>query len=404
MANKWPTPEKSIKSKSSPEFIDRMKIVYYLPSLYAPGGLERIITFKANYLAEHNDDYQVYIITSEQVGQKPYFALSSKIKHLDLGVPFDWPFNQSRITKLLNYPLRYRRFKKRFTRLLLELRPDITISTLRRELNFIHSIADGSLKIGEFHVTRHAYGIGSKEYGPSLVGLLKKRWANRFSDNLQKLSKLVLLTQEEAKNWPELTNLCVIPNPIITPTEQQSSCTQKQVIAAGRYAPQKGFDLLIESWAIVSKQHPDWTLRIYGDGALRTTYQQSIHRLGITNNCLLESTVPNIADNYCESSIFVLSSRFEGFGMVITEAMACGVPPVSFACPCGPRDIICDGKDGLLVENGNIQEMAEKISYLIENEEIRKEMGRQAHISSQRFRIENIGKQWETLFNNLLNL
>jgi glycosyltransferase involved in cell wall biosynthesis len=148
-------------------------------------------------------------------------------------------------------------------------------------------------------------------------------------------------------------------------------------------------------------KHPDWILRIYGDG-MREQLQQQIDSLGITASCILEPTVSNIVDKYCESSIFALSSRFEGFGMVIIEAMACGVPPVSFTCPCGPRDIISDGKDGLLVEDGNIEQLAEKISYLIENEDIRKKMGQQARMDVQRFRIENIAEQWKQLFESLI--
>ena len=135
---------------------------------------------------------------------------------------------------------------------------------------------------------------------------------------------------------------------------------------------------------------------------MREQLQQQIDSLGITASCILEPTVSNIVDKYCESSIFALSSRFEGFGMVIIEAMACGVPPVSFTCPCGPRDIISDGKDGLLVEDGNIEQLAEKISYLIENEDIRKKMGKQARMDVQRFRIENIAEQWKQLFESLI--
>lgn len=175
----------------------------------------------------------------------------------------------------------------------------------------------------------------------------------------------------------------------------------KQVIAVGRYVPQKGFDRLIPAWQLVARKHPDWILRIYGDG-MREQLQQQIDSLGITASCILEPTVSNIVDKYCESSIFALSSRFEGFGMVIIEAMACGVPPVSFTCPCGPQDIISDGKDGLLVEDGNIEQLAEKISYLIENEDIRKKMGQQARMDVQRFRIENIAEQWKQLFESLI--
>ena len=193
----------------------------------------------------------------------------------------------------------------------------------------------------------------------------------------------------------------VIYNPLPFFPEQVSDGNRKQVIAAGRYVPQKGFDRLIPAWQLVARKHPDWVLRIYGDG-MRAELQQLIDSLGITSSCILEPTVPNIVEKYCESSVFVLSSRFEGFGMVIIEAMACGVPPVSFTCPCGPRDIIDDGKDGLLVEDGNIEELAEKICYLIENEETRKEMGRQARVDVQRFKIENIAEQWKQLFESLV--
>lgn len=376
-----------------------MKIAYYLPSLEAPGGLERIITFKANYFAEHGDD--VTIITSELEGRKPYFPLSPQVRHIDLGVPFDYPYSQSRAIKILKYPFRYYRFRKRFIRILQELRPDITISTLRRELTFLNEIKDGSIKIGEFHVTRYSYGAEALDNRSSVLQGVKKLWNKRLIRNLSRLKRVVLLTHEEAGFWPELDNLSVIPNPIITPLDRVSDCTEKRVIAAGRYATQKGFDRLIDSWALVARKHPSWSLHIYGDGFLREELQAQIDRLGLTNSCHLEHTVENIADEYCKSSIFVLSSRFEGFGMVITEAMGCGVPPVSFACPCGPRDIIDDGVNGLLVENGNLEEMAEKINYLIENDEIRRKMGGKAWQDARKYKMENIARQWKELFQSI---
>lgn len=392
-----------------------MKIVYYLPSLEAPGGLERVVTFKANYFAEHVAGYDVTIVTSEQRGAKPHFPLSSKVKHLDINVPFDVDrtstkgadgvmqmMGAGRLISVLKYPFRYLRFKKRLTRLLNELRPDITLSTLRRELNFLSSLKDGSAKVGEFHVTRHSYGVGSSDNRFPGGTLLRKRWEKRFVRNLSQLEKLVILTHEEALNWPELDNKVVIANPIVMPIERPSDCQTRQVIAVGRYVPQKGFDLLIESWAIVSARYPSWVLRIYGEGALRGELQRQIERLGLSQTCILEPTVSNIADKYGESSIFVLSSRFEGFGMVITEAMACGVPPVSFACPCGPRDIICHGKDGLLAKPEDIADLAAKIGHLIEYEDVRKKMGEQARKSAERFRMEQIAQQWEALFESLI--
>ena len=125
--------------------------------------------------------------------------------------------------------------------------------------------------------------------------------------------------------------------------------------------------------------------------------------MNLQTTCILEPSVANITDKYMESSIFVLSSRYEGFGMVIIEAMACGVPPVAFTCPCGPKDIIHDYQDGFLVENGNIEQLAEKICYLIEHEEERRQMGKLAKENVQRFKIEYIGRQWENLFQELIN-
>jgi glycosyltransferase involved in cell wall biosynthesis len=194
----------------------------------------------------------------------------------------------------------------------------------------------------------------------------------------------------------------VIYNPLSFFPDSTSNCTSKQVRAVGRYMPQKGFDRLIPAWKQISKKHPDWVLKIYGDG-MRTSLQNQINELQLNSSCFLEPSTPNIVDRYLESSIFVLSSRFEGFGMVITEAMACGVPPVSFACPCGPKDIIKDGEDGLLVENENIEQLTEKICYLIENEDVRKEMGKKARINVERFKVENIAKQWDDLFKDLLS-
>ncbi|MFA6336112.1 MAG: glycosyltransferase family 4 protein, partial [Bacteroidales bacterium] len=225
-------------------------------------------------------------------------------------------------------------------------------------------------------------------------------WMAQLIRNLRRLDKFVVLSYEDKQKWHELANVSVIYNPIARYPEVISDCSSKKVISAGRFENQKGFDMLIKSWSIVSKRYPDWNLEIYGSGD-KSSYNKLVEENNIGNSCMLMEAVQNLNEKFTESSIFAFSSRFEGFGMVITEAMACGLPPVAFACPCGPRDIIEDGVNGLLAEPGNIEDLANKLSLLMEDSEMRKEMGKQARVRSERFSIEIIAVEWDELFHSL---
>ncbi|NDV82678.1 glycosyltransferase family 4 protein [Bacteroides sp. 51] len=377
-----------------------IKIAYCLPSLYIPGGMERVLTIKANHLADVLG-YEVYIILTDEKDKKPYYELSPKINIIHLDVNFNELWNQPLHKKFFIYLRKQREYKKKLTACLMSLRPDIAVSMLRREINFINSIKDGSMKVGEIHINRENFREMDEEGKNPIKRFISKFWMWQLVRQLKKLSSFVVLTREDAAKWTELSNISVIHNPLPFFPDKFSTTENKEVIAVGRYVYQKGFDILIDSWQHVAQRHPSWKLRIYGEGE-REPLQAQIDRLGLTETCILEHAVPNIIDKYCESSIFVLSSRYEGFGMVIVEAMSCGVPPVSFTCPSGPRDIIDDGIDGLLVENGNVEQLAEKISALITDNELRKKMGEQARIDVERFRIENIGKQWDALFRRLI--
>ena len=378
----------------------KTKIAYCIPSLYYPGGMERVLTMKVNYFAK-KFDYDIHIILTDGKDKKPYYELLPLITVHQLDINYDELYDQPLHKRLFGYIGKQRTFKKQLNRCLCRIRPDITISLLRRDINFINKMKDGSPKLGEIHLNKSNYRE-INDHLPALIrAFIQKYWMKQFIYHIRKLERFIVLSHEDAAKWTELDSVSVIHNPLSFFPDYQSDCTQKQVIAVGRYMPQKGFDLLVPAWSIVNERHPDWILRIYGDGK-RDELQQLVNSFGISSTCILEHSISNIVEKYCDSSIFVLSSRYEGFGVVITEAMACGVPPVSLMCPCGPRDIIDDGKDGLLVENGNVKELAEKICYLIENEKVRQEMGRQARIDSERFKIEHIACQWKDLFESVL--
>lgn len=376
-----------------------MKIAYCIPRLDTPGGMERVLSVKANHFAEVLN-YDICIIVTEGKGKRPFFPLSPKIKIINLDIGFDEMYGKSFIGKALVYVRKQLRYKKKLKELLYDLRPDITVSMLRREIVFLPFISDGSIKVGEYHWSRsnihNAFG-GEMNLLKNIVSIY---WMRQLLSALKRLDKFVVLTYEDAKQWPEIKNTIVIPNPLSFSPEATSPCASKEVIAAGRYVPQKGFDLLIDAWKRVAAIHPDWTLRIYGSG-MKKPLQSQIEREGLAASCFLEDPVPDLENKFLQSSIFALSSRFEGFALVLMEAMACGVPAVSFDCPCGPREIIQDGIDGLLVEPEDVLSLASKICYLIENDSIRKEMGRMARKNVQRFKIENIGREWKGLFESL---
>lgn len=379
----------------------QIKIAYCLPSLYISGGMERVLTLKANYFADVLN-YEVYIILTDGKDKKPYFELSPKIHIVHLDVNYDELNGKTLFHRLPKYLIKQKVYKNRLKKCLMSIKPDITVSMLRREINFINSIHDGSKKIGEIHVNKSNFRDFNEEKNTNLLKkLLAKLWMYQLIRELKKLDKFVTLSHEDREKWTEINNTTVIHNPLSFFPDRTSDCTSHQVIGVGRYILQKGFDMLIDAWKIVSEKHPDWILKIYGDGDQKD-YLDQIERLGLKKTCILNSAVPTISDKYIESSIFVLSSRFEGFGMVITEAMACGLPAISFACPCGPKDIINHGKDGFLVQPGNIQELANRIIYTIENQEERVKMGIEARKNSERFRIEKIADQWKALFESLL--
>lgn len=374
-----------------------LKLVYLTPALYMAGGVERVLTLKANYFAEHFG-YDVTIILTEGKGKSPFYPLSDRIKVVNLDIGFEQLWNCSFLKKIFVYLKKQRQYKKALTAELMKLCPDITVSLLRREINFLIGIKDGSKKIGELHVNRLNYRNFEANDTNFIKQLFAKLWMSSLVKQLKRLDRFVVLTEEDMLAWPELQNVSVIPDPLSFVPTAQSSLSVKRVIAVGRYVYQKGFDLLLQAWAKIECKCPDWMLVVYGDGD-RAPYEQMMRNLGIdTSRCLLNGPTTDIQREYVNSSLFVFTSRFEGFGMVLVEAMACGLPVVSFACPCGPKDIVRDGEDGFLVENGNIDELVQQLMKLMVDHRLRTAFARHAQQNAQRFNIEQTALRWKSVF------
>lgn len=306
-----------------------LKIAYITPQLYTADGVARVLTMKANYFAE-NFNYDITIILTEGKDKPLFYQLSDKIHVINLDLNFEEIWHLSFVNKAMIYMKKQHKYKYLLTKELMQLRPDITVTLLRREINFINDIKDGSKKIGEMHILRSHFRNFEKNQTNAFKELFSKYWNYRLIGKLKQLERMIVLTEKDCKAWTELDNVIAIPNPLPFTPKTVSPLTEKRVIAVGRYYQEKGFDLLLESWAKIYKTHPEWRLEIFGDGD-KAMYEEIRDKLGIpVSSCRLNGRTNAIEQEYINSSIFVCSSRFEGFGMVLVEAMACGLGVVSF--------------------------------------------------------------------------
>lgn len=378
-----------------------MKIVYCTDSICYAGGIQRITISKANALSQIEGN-EVWIIVTDNK-QKPVLPIDSKVHIIDLDINYfadDW---KSKWHVLKGIFIKRRLHKKKLAVTLNEIKPDIVISTGTSEKNFLPRISSISSKpafIREIHSNKkyrllHASNIFQKV--AAYIGDFID-----YSIHIKKYDRIIVLTQEDKNtNWKNNNKVEVIPNPLTSPCTSQSSLENKTAIAVGRLVHAKNFSSLIKAWTHVAEKHPDWTLEIWGEGHLRIELENLIAKLNLKKQVFLKGYTYDIQSKMQNASIFVLSSIFEGFGLVIVEAMSCGLPVVSYDCPCGPKDIITEGEDGILVELKNEKQLASNINLLIENKKLRKQMADNAIIKSEIYNIKNITSMWICLFNNL---
>lgn len=374
-----------------------MKILYNIAGTYNSGGMERVLANKANWLVAHG--HEVIIVTTDQRGESPYFPLDARIKCYDLAINYEENNGKSFLNKLIHYPFKQWKHKVRLTALLKELRPDIVISMFCNDASFIPSIKDGSKKILEIHFSR----FKRLQYGRKGLWRLADWWRYKTDARVvSRFDKFVVLTHEDKEYWGNLRNMCVIPNARTFEVNQPATLEAKKVVAVGRLNHQKGFDRLINAWSIVDNVVSGWKLQIVGDGELREQLQYNIRELGLSNQINIGRAEKDMVSVYKDASILAMSSRYEGLPMVLLEAQAAGLPIVSFDCKCGPKDVIENGVDGFLVEDGDIEQLAQKLVVLMQDANLRKQMGSAAYAHSERYSEERIMKQWTDLFDEVM--
>lgn len=376
-----------------------MKIVYCIHGTFNSGGMERVLANKVNYWAE-NKKYQTYIITTEQKGRVPFFYFHSSIKHYDLDINYGEDNNCSFVVKIFCFFRKKRLHRKRLTALLHEIKADIVVSMFGNEASFLPAIKDGSKKVLEIHFSKF-FRLQHNRTGLWKFVDQYRSWQDE--NIVQKFDRFVVLTREDKEFWQTQHNISVIPNANLLKSKRAAELTNCNVIAIGRLSYQKGFDRLIEAWSIVHKTHPDWHLSIFGDGELRKELLAQITALELEESIKILPPTLNIGEEYYKSSLFVLSSHYEGLPMVLLESMAYGLPVVAFACKCGPKDIIADGKEGFLIEEGNVPALAESMIKLMGDERLRKQMGKAAYLKSQSYSEEIVMQKWQELFRSLLS-
>lgn len=338
-----------------------MKIIFVTRGLHDGGGIERVTSYISSLLA--SEGMTIEVICLQKKG-RPFFPISSEVKVSNVcefsGI--------GRVAKLRNH------YKSE--------RPDLII--------FV-----GSNRSVSNLLAARGFNVATWEHFNTTI---QSHPLHRFSRFLAaKYGWIIALTPEDAEAYRKVyhaRNAVVIPNPITVDGLERSQLLEKRILAMGRLVGQKGFDRLLQAWAIVAPKHPDWVLRIVGSGRKYDQLTRMLRELAILDRVEMVPHTKDVNKEFSSSSVFVLSSRYEGFGLVLLEAMSAGLPSVSFDCPRGPRTLLGDHQCGVLVPNGDIYALANGIDELLSDPNKRKQMSEASYKKSREYSPGNILKLW----------
>lgn len=378
-----------------------MRIAYVTDAFAVWGGMERVLADKMNVLAGQYG-WGVTLFTANQ-GEHPLtYELYPSVKHIDLGVRLHQEYQFRGFWKLLKRLELKQILQNRLKRAIENLNPDVIVCV---KLDFVPVLVDlkGDIPlIVESHTLCHSEKMDE-------VGMLRRLYVWSLKRSIRKADAVVALTEGDANDWKDYNdNVHVIPNVVhlndqgdrsLIPFLGKDIKRPVPLIYVGRFSKQKDIDSLLRIWAIIHQQYPDWRLDIYGEGELKEHYLSIIHKMNANIN-VYEPTA-DIMEVYREHSILLLTSLYEPFGLVLPEAMSCGLPVVAFDCPFGPADIITDGVDGYLIEDRDVELFAQRVGQLISDYDLRVKMGKAGIASSKRYQASRIMPQWIQLFEQL---
>ena len=377
-----------------------MKVVYVLNDIGAQGGGIKIIIDKANYLAERFG-YDVSIVSWSNCPDKIFYYVSDKVKKEYLDIHYYSQYHYKYPIRLWKKYILNKNLKNRLNHVVQRIDPDILICLSVHKADIVCSLKCRAKKIIECHEAR--FFMTSRIWNHStLTFALNKFYSMLYFRTIEKKADVVITLTDGAKQlWHKAKHVEVIPDFSSIINKDYSDCKNKRIIAVGRLGKEKGFERLLDIWLIVSKKYPDWHLDIYGDGELKEQLYNKIESNHIRNVTLCGAK-SNISKEYSESSICAVTSYFEGFSLVLLEAIKHGVPCIAYDCPFGPRNIIEDGKCGFLIEEGNITLFAEKLCILIEDEQLRHHFSKAALERAKFFDTGTIMMRWKKLFEDLI--
>lgn len=369
-----------------------MKALFFLHSLANFAGIERVMCDKMNYMAQQGHD--VTLVTYEQ-GKHPYsFPLNNPIHCINIeNCRFFTLYRYHHPIRLWKMMKMKRLFKQKFHRLVVDVRPDVII-TVSNAGDFMNEVmtAPYGRKIVEAHGAYPAIMASN-----TILGRCKNYL---YRQAIRKTDMMITLTNSDKYYWDKIVKkVLVVPNPITFYCDTVNGIERKKgrILCVARLEPQKRIDRLIIAFNLIATKFPEWYVDVFGAGVEQDNFRNMINSLGLPNRIHLNQPTTDIKKEYQTSQMLVLSSDYEGFPLVLLEAMACGLPCVSTRCPFGPSEIIEDGYTGLLCDL-NSNDLAAKMEWMITHETERKQMGIKAHDAAAKYRKDVVMKMWEKAY------